>query len=70
MKLSSPDLLHKSDLGLVREGLVSQLSHAGYLGEELAKAEAALRLELRYAQDRPLKRMETAPPVAARYLVP
>jgi tetrahydromethanopterin S-methyltransferase subunit A len=42
-------------LGLVREQLVSQLSHAGYLGAELAKADAALRLGLRYAQDRPLR---------------
>jgi tetrahydromethanopterin S-methyltransferase subunit A len=45
-------------LGLLREGLVSQLSHAGYLGEELAKAEAALRLGLRYDQDRPLRPSE------------
>jgi tetrahydromethanopterin S-methyltransferase subunit A len=43
-------------LGLLREGLVTQLSHAGYLGEELAKAEAALRVDLRYDQDRPLRR--------------
>jgi tetrahydromethanopterin S-methyltransferase subunit A len=43
-------------LGLLREDLVSQLSHAGYLGAELAKAEAALRLGLRYEQDRPLRR--------------
>jgi tetrahydromethanopterin S-methyltransferase subunit A len=42
-------------LGLLREELVSQLSHAGYLGAELAKAEAALRLELHYEQDRPLR---------------
>jgi len=42
-------------LGLLREELVSQLSHAGYLGAELAKAEAALRLGLRYEQDRPLR---------------
>jgi tetrahydromethanopterin S-methyltransferase subunit A len=42
-------------LGLVREGLVSQLSHAGYLGAELARAEAALRLQLRYEQDQPLR---------------
>jgi len=34
-------------LGLLREGLISQLSHAGYLGAELARAEAALRLKLR-----------------------
>ncbi len=43
-------------LGLLREGLISQLSHAGYLGAELAKAEAALRLDLSYEQDRPLRR--------------
>lgn len=44
-------------LGLLREGLISQLSHAGYLGGELAKAEAALRLgdRIRYEQDRPLR---------------
>jgi len=42
-------------LGLIRQRLVSQLSHAGYLGAELAKADAALRLGLRYAQDRPLR---------------
>ena len=42
-------------LGLLREDLVSQLSHAGYLGAELAKAESALRLRLRYEQDQPLR---------------
>ena len=46
-------------LGLLREGLVTQLSHAGYLGEELAKAQAALQLGLRYDQDRPLRPRET-----------
>jgi hypothetical protein len=46
-------------LGLLREGLVTQLSHAGYLGEQLAKAETALRLCLRYDQDRPLRPSET-----------
>lgn len=51
-------------LGLLREGLVSQLSHAGYLGEELAKAEAALRLRLRYDQDRPLRPAPSATTVA------
>ena len=52
-------------LGLLREGLVSQLSHAGYLGGELAKAESALRLgnEVRYEQDRPL-RQEIPPPAS------
>jgi tetrahydromethanopterin S-methyltransferase subunit A len=43
-------------LALVRNGLVTQLDHAGYLGAELAKAETALRLGLRYVQDRPLPR--------------
>jgi tetrahydromethanopterin S-methyltransferase subunit A len=46
-------------LGLVREELVTQLSHAGYLGAELARAEAALRLGLRYEQDQPLRRVTT-----------
>jgi tetrahydromethanopterin S-methyltransferase subunit A len=41
-------------LALLREGLVSQMSHAGYLGAELAKAETAMRLDLAYDQDRPL----------------
>lgn len=44
-------------LGLLRENLVSHLSHAGYIGGELAKAEAALHLGLRYRQDRPLTRV-------------
>src|SRR5207245_9374864 len=42
-------------LGLLRDGLVTQLSHAGYLGEELAKAQSALQFGLRYDQDRPLR---------------
>src|SRR5205807_1813291 len=46
-------------LGLLREGLVTQLSHAGYLGEELAKAQTALQFGLRYDQDRPLRPSET-----------
>lgn len=46
-------------LGLVREDLISQLSHAGYLGAELAKAETALRLGLEYRQDLPLRRAST-----------
>jgi tetrahydromethanopterin S-methyltransferase subunit A len=43
-------------LGLLREGLVSQLSHAGYLGGELAKAETAPRLGYAYRQDLPLRK--------------
>src|SRR5438874_6785630 len=45
-------------LGLLRDGLVTQLSHAGYLGEELAKAQTALQFGLRYDQDRPLRLRE------------
>jgi tetrahydromethanopterin S-methyltransferase subunit A len=52
-------------LGLLRDGLVTQLSHAGYLGEELAKAQTGLHFGLRYDQDRPLRPRETqAQPVA------
>jgi tetrahydromethanopterin S-methyltransferase subunit A len=50
-------------LGLLRDGLVTQLSHAGYLGEELAKAQTALQFGLRYDQDRPLRPRETPAPV-------
>jgi tetrahydromethanopterin S-methyltransferase subunit A len=39
----------------LRLGLVSEPTHAAYLGRELAKAEAALRLGLHYEQDSPLK---------------
>jgi tetrahydromethanopterin S-methyltransferase subunit A len=31
------------------------MSHAGYLGVELAKAETALKLSLKYTQDQPLR---------------
>ena len=43
-------------LALLREDLIAKLSHAAYLGAELAKAESALRLGLRYEQDKPLGR--------------
>jgi tetrahydromethanopterin S-methyltransferase subunit A len=39
----------------VRLGLLQELSHAAYLGRELAKAEASLKLGLRYEQDSPLR---------------
>ncbi len=42
-------------LGLIREDLISQMSHAGYVGYELAKAETAVRLRLRYEQDQPVR---------------
>jgi tetrahydromethanopterin S-methyltransferase subunit A len=48
-------------LGLLRDGLLTQLSHAGYLGEELAKAQTALQFGLRYDQDRPLRPRESSP---------
>jgi tetrahydromethanopterin S-methyltransferase subunit A len=45
-------------LGLLREGLVTQLSHAGYLGVELTKAEMALKLGQPYEQDKPIKKFQ------------
>ena len=36
---------------IIREGLLSRLDHASYIGGELAKAEEALRLGLDYVQD-------------------
>ena len=36
-------------------GLVSELSHAAYLGLELAKAEVALKNGMKYRQDEPLQ---------------
>ncbi len=39
---------------IVENGLVSTLSHAIYLGRELAKAEEALRLGKNYVQEKPL----------------
>jgi tetrahydromethanopterin S-methyltransferase subunit A len=48
-------------LALLREELISQKSHAAYLGAELAKAETALRLDLHYDQDRPLRPHKEVP---------
>lgn len=39
---------------IIDRGLVSTLSHAAYLGRELAKAEEALRIGKNYVQERPL----------------
>ncbi len=47
---------HSILLALVRENLISEISHAGYLGAELMKAETSLRLNLRYEQDKPLQK--------------
>ncbi len=38
---------------LIDMGLVTRLDHAGYLGRELEKAEAALKLQRGYVQDEP-----------------
>ncbi len=53
-------------LGLLREDLISQMSHVGYLGIELAKAEAALRFGWLYEQDRPLRPAGPEPAQAAQ----
>ena len=45
---------------LVRLGLVTELAHAAYLGREIERAEAALRLGLRYEQDTPIDRPSAA----------
>lgn len=42
-------------LAILEKELVSEMSHAGYLGAELAKAETAIKLKLVYEQDQPLK---------------
>ena len=39
---------------LIEWQLLSRLDHAAYVGRELAKAEAALKLEIPYRQDEPL----------------
>ena len=47
---SAEELYHT----IVREGLLSRMEHAAYLGRELAKAEFALKKGLEYEQDRDL----------------
>jgi tetrahydromethanopterin S-methyltransferase subunit A len=42
-------------LSILDKDLVSQMSHAGYLGAELSKAETALKLNLKYTQDQSLR---------------
>ncbi len=46
-------------LALLDHDLVTQIDHAAYLGAELAKAETALRLSIRYVQDRPLRPVQS-----------
>src|SRR5581483_2838249 len=46
---------------ITRHGQVTLLAHAAYLGRELAKAETALRLDLVYEQELPLRRREDGP---------
>ena len=40
---------------ILEKNLVSRLDHAAYLGSELAKAELAIKNNLEYEQDKPLK---------------
>ena len=40
---------------ICREGMVSILSHAAYLGSELQKAEIAMKKGIPYVQDEPLE---------------
>ena len=42
-------------LSILKKELISQMSHAGYLGAELSKAEIALKLNLKYTQDQTLR---------------
>ena len=42
-------------LAILKKELISQMSHAGYLGSELSKAEIALKLNLKYTQDQTLR---------------
>lgn len=44
-------------LALIREQIVTQMTHAAYIGGELAKAETALRMDLEYEQDKPLRKV-------------
>ncbi len=44
-------------LALIQAGLVTQLTHAAYLGAEFAKAETALRLGSIYEQDQPMRNL-------------
>jgi len=48
---SAQSIIH----AIISQKLVSEISHAGYLGAELARAEASLKLDLVYEQDRPLR---------------
>jgi hypothetical protein len=40
---------------IIKQEMVSLLSHAAYLGSELQKAEIALRKKIEYVQDEPLR---------------
>jgi tetrahydromethanopterin S-methyltransferase subunit A len=51
-KGSNAETLYRTIVG---NNLVSQLDHAAYLGYELGKAETALKCNVKYEQDKPLK---------------
>ncbi len=51
-KGNNAETLYRTILG---NSLVGRLDHAAYLGYELGKAETALKNNVKYEQDRPLK---------------
>ena len=53
-------------LAILENGLVSQMSHAGYLGSELMKAEISIKQQLPYKQDQPLNSNTSLKKIGAR----
>jgi tetrahydromethanopterin S-methyltransferase subunit A len=51
-KGANAEILYRTIVG---NGLVTLLDHAAYLGYELGKAETALKNNVKYEQDKPLK---------------
>src|SRR3989338_2993325 len=45
---------------IIKNKLISSLQHASYLGYELAKAEFALRMDIPYVQDDPIREYDKA----------
>jgi tetrahydromethanopterin S-methyltransferase subunit A len=51
-KGASAEMLYRTIIGA---NLISRLDHAAYVGAELGKAETALKCNVRYDQDKPLR---------------
>ena len=51
-KGANADMLYRTIVG---NGLVTLLDHAAYLGYELGKAETALKNNVKYEQDKPIR---------------